>query len=522
MEQGQGISRRKFMTGAAAAGALAALGLAGCAPQAQGTSGAAANAAGVDASTITWDEECDVLVVGTGYAGMAAALEAKNAGVDVKIIEKRSLVGGNSAIAAGDFAVCNTEQQKKEGIEDSVDSYVQDMLVAGLYLNDEEKCRIIAEKSNETWEWTVAQGVPWGTTETGETWLIPYGGHSVIRTVAAADGGGNNVIKALNTKLEEAGTKVETGRMLTGFIADENGRVVGVRVQDGTRNNDPTSGSTVHIQAKKGVVLATGGFGADATWRIAHDPRLNDTVDCTNQPDATGESLRAAMTLGALPVHLDWIQMLPFMSPDETAYGCAAFYTDANASYAPTIDVTTGKRIVNELTDRKRYADAILETGKPCVQVTCEKTQQALPEDIEKAMSAGVTHKFDTLPELAEFYGLDLTTLQETLERYNSFLASGVDEDFGKTIPADANAIDEGPYYGVRLWPKVHHCMGGVKTNVDCQVLDLNLNVISGLYAAGEVTGGVHGACRLGSCATADCLINGRIAGQKAAAETIV
>ena len=117
-----------------------------------------------------------MLVVGSGYSGLAAAIEAKNAGADVKIIEKMNRMGGNSAYAAGDMAVCGSKVQAHEGIEDSVDAFVSDMLIAGLYLNDEEKCRLIAEKPNETWEWSVEMGCTWDKDENGEPWLYPYGG----------------------------------------------------------------------------------------------------------------------------------------------------------------------------------------------------------------------------------------------------------------------------------------------------------------------------------------------------------
>lgn len=116
-------------------------------------------------------------------------------------------------------------------------------------------------------------------------------------------------------------------------------------------------------------------------------------------------------------------------------------------------------------------------------------------------------------------YGMPVDAVKEEIARYNTFVENKLDEDFGKPIPEDAQLIDEAPFYGVRLWPKVHHCMGGVKTDLDCRVVDMNLQVIPGLYAAGEAVGGIHGACRLGSCATADCLVNGRIAGQNAASE---
>lgn len=509
-----GVSRRSFITGAAAAGVLATLGLAGCAPQDKQTASAATS--GADTK---WDEECDVLVVGSGYTGLAAALEAKNAGADVKVIEKTARVGGNSALAAGDFAVCNSSVQKREGVQDSVEQYVDDMMVAGLYLNDKEKCRVIAEKSNETWEWTIEMGATWAKNDNDEYFLYPYGGHTVMRSIAQGDGGGANVTGPFAEKLKELGVEVETKRMLTELVKDANGRVIGAIVHDKPSGNDVESGTPVAIKANKAVVLTTGGFGRDLAFRQAQDPRLDDSVDCTNQEGATAESLRASVAAGAMAVHTDWIQLLPFMSPDEQGYGVAAFYTDGQASYAPTLDVATGKRIVNELTDRKRYADAILETGQPCVQITCKKALYDGGSGLEGALKAGITTEFSSIEEAAEHYGMPVDAVKEEIARYNTFVENKLDEDFKKPIPDDAQTIDEPPFYGVRLWPKVHHCMGGVKTDLECRVVDMDLQVIPGLYAAGEAVGGIHGACRLGSCATADCLVNGRIAGQNAAKE---
>lgn len=511
------VSRRSFVTGAAAAGALAALGLSGCAPKSTQEKELAAS--GNQGRELNWDEECEVLVVGSGYAGLAAALEAKSAGADVKIIEKMNRIGGNSAFAAGDMAVCGSSVQEREGISDSIDAFVEDMLIAGLYLNDKDKCRLIAEKSNETWEWSNEMGATWDQDENGEPYLYPYGGHSIMRTICQGAGGGSNVTTPLAAKLGEMGVEIETERMLTELVQDESGRVVGAKVREGAIDNDPESGKPLAIHASRAVVLATGGFGRDLEFRMAQDPRLNDTVDCTNQEGATAESLKASVAAGAMAVHTDWIQLLPFMSPDEQGYGVAAFYTDGQASYAPTLCKATGKRIVNELTDRKRYADAILETGEPCIQITCKKALYGT--GLQNAIDAGITHEFSTLEEAAEFYDMPADAVVEEIARYNTFVKDKVDADFEKPIPDDAQPIDEAPYYGVRLWPKVHHCMGGVKTDLDCHVLDMNLSPILGLFAAGEAAGGVHGACRLGSCATTDCLVNGRIAGQNAAAEPI-
>lgn len=513
-----GISRRAFVTGTLTTSALAALSLSGCAPQASRNGDLPTT--GTSAADIDWNEECEVLVVGSGYAGLAAALEAAEAGASVKVIEKMNRIGGNSAFAAGDMAVCGSNVQDREGIEDSVEAFVQDMLVAGLYLNDEEKCRLIAEKSNETWEWVTAMGATWDQDENGQPYLYPYGGHTVMRTICQGTGGGSNVTGPLSEKLSDMGIEVETERMLTELVQDEAGRVIGAIVHDGAIDNDVETGKPAAIRAARGVVLATGGFGRDLAFRMAQDPRLNETVDCTNQEGATAESLKAASRIGAMAVHTDWIQLLPFMSPDEQGYGVAAFYTDGQASYAPTLSKATGRRIVNELTDRKRYADAILETGEPCVQITCQKALYG--EGLQNAIDAGIAREFSSIEEAAAYYEMPVDAVVDEIARYNEFVGNKLDEDFEKPIPDDAKPIDEAPFYGVRLWPKVHHCMGGMKTDLDCRVLDVNLEPIGGLFAAGEAAGGVHGACRLGSCATTDCLVNGRIAGQKAAAETAI
>ena len=267
------------------------------------------------------------------------------------------------------------------------------------------------------------------------------------------------------------------------------------------------------------MVLASGGFGRDVQWRKQHDPRLDESVDCTNAAGATAESLCTAIECGALPVHLDWIQCGPWCSPDEEGYGVSATWIDSVNPYAPALNPKTGERCTSELTDRKRYCDTIFEIGEPLIQVSNESN---VPEwsrySLDAALEAGVSWKFDTLEEIAERFGMPLDAFKAQMERYNKIVETKVDDEFGKTIPAEAKPV-EPPYIVTRMWPKVHHTMGGVKTDLDCHVLDVRLNPIPGLFAAGEITGGIHGACRLGSMATADCLVNGRIAGQMAAAE---
>ena len=505
----QTIDRRNFVAGAAAAAAGASLAFLGKNSQ-----------AALAAEDVSWDEECDVLVVGTGYAGLAAAYEAKKAGADVKLIEKLEVPGGNSMVADGDIAVCGSQAQKEQGVDDSIDTFIHDMQVAGLFLNDVEKCRVIAEKSNETWEWTRdVLGVEWQTDDDGSVTLLPYGGHSKRRTIHPVVGHGSATVLPLIDKLEEIGVEIEFGRMFARLVKDESGRVVGAEIRDGFSGNDVNTGTPCYVKAARSVVLASGGFSRDVTWRKQHDPRLDESVDCTNAAGATAEGLCAAIECGALPVHLDWIQCGPWCSPDEPGYGVAATWIDATAPFSPDINVLTGRRCVNELTDRKRFCDTIFEIGEPLVQIACEAN---VPEwaraSLDAGIEAGVTKVYDDLDAVIEDYGLPKDEFLAQLEEYNGYVEAKNDEQFGKAIPEEAQPIVEPPFYITRRWPKVHHTMGGVKTDLDCRVLDVRLQPICGLYAAGEVAGGIHGACRLGSCATADCLVNGRIAGQQAAA----
>lgn len=495
-------SRRSFVAGVAALGVVAA-------------SATEARASEPE----HWDEECDVLIIGSGYAGLSAAYEAIDAGASVKIIEKLDIPGGNSMISGGDIAVCGSKPQADAGIEDSVENYIQDMLTAGDSLNDVEKCRIIAEKSNETWEWTCnVLGAGWVCDEEGNPTLVPCGGHYTLRSFRPTDGRGSNVVLPLLDILAEKGVEVECGRMLASLIQDESGRVVGAEIRDGAKGQ-VGAGEPCFIRANRAVVLATGGFGRDVTWRMAHDPRLDASVDCTNAPGATAEALCAALECGALPVHLDWIQCGPWCSPDEEGYGVGPDFIDRVAAYSLDLNPQTGRRVCSELTDRKRYCDAILAVGEPLIQVVNESNLPSYVQDpLAIALDRGVTLRFDSIDEVCEHFDLPADAVAEQLTEYNGYVTAKKDDQFGKAIPDDAVPIDEGPFYITRRWPKVHHCMGGIKTDIDCHVLDIHLNPIPGFYAAGEVTGGIHGACRLGNCAVADCLVNGRIAGKNAAA----
>jgi len=464
-----------------------------------------------------WDEIADVVVIGSGFAGLTAAIEARNAGASVIILEKMKAPGGNSIISDGGIAAAGTLMQEKAGIKDSPELMYSDMLKAGLGLNYPALVREVAEKSNEVLQWSIDYLKVKYLDRVDQ-----FGGHSVPRCYTALKVSGSTIIKQQLIKLRELGMEVKTQMYLQTFIKNSKGRVCGVRVSDGYKRTNKDSGSDKYIRARKAVILATGGFGADIAFRAAQDPRLTREIDTTNKRFATAEALKEALKLGATPVHLSWIQLGPWASPDEKGYGVGPAFSDYIVFlYGIVVDPMRARRVVNELADRKILSDTILNIGQPCIGIADKKAVEGSGWNIQRCLEKGVVKEFSQLEELALYYGLPPDALKATVEKYNTYVKNNLDEEFGKPFPPNTAPMSHPPYYGIRLWPKVHHTMGGVQINVKGQVIDLNQNPIEGLYAAGEVTGGIHGACRLGSCAITDCLVFGRICGRNAAAEAV-
>lgn len=349
-----------------------------------------------------------------------------------------------------------------------------------------------------------------------------FGGHSVPRTHTTVNRSGAAIIRQLLEKTRELGLKIRTRNFLQRLHMDADGRIQGVTIRQGYIYPDKQSGMTRHIGVKRAVIMATGGFSGDIPFRSAQDPRLDATVDATTKYSTTADSLKEAMRVGALPVHLSWVQLGPWACPDEKGYGIGPDFACYIAlPHGILINPRTGKRFVNELGDRRARADAIFSVGVPCVAIADANGVTRSGYRIDHCLKKGIVNAFDTIPAIAANYRIPADPLVDTIERFNTLIAAGKDEDFGKPILENAGTIQAPPFYAIRLWPKVHYTMGGALINERAQVLNLSKQPIGGLYAAGEVTGGIHGACRLGSCSIAECLVFGRIAGRQAAAERL-
>jgi flavocytochrome c len=452
-------------------------------------------------------ERYDVVIIGSGFAGLSAAIEARTAGASVLILEKNLAPGGNSRISEGGIAAAQTDVQQRLKISDSKELFYQDIMKSGLYLNHPELVRILVEQS--------AEAFAWSRDYLGIRYLDRvdiFGGHSAARCLTAEGISGVPMIERQLERVRSLGADLRTGTAFLAFLRDSDRRVTGVSTED-------RQGLKRTVEAGA-VVLASGGYGADIPFRSLQNPRLDSSVDSTNLKSATAEALKAALGMGAAPIHLSSIQLGPWTSPDEKGFGHGPRFSDYIVfPYGFAVDSGSGRRFVNELADRKRIADAILSTGQPCIGVADAAAVSLSGWDISKALKTGVVRRFDSLETLAEEY---LPSVREeffeTVREYNEGIRAGVDRQFGRPVLADAVPCSTPPYYGIRLWPKVHHVSGGIGISPRTEVIDLNGEPVPGLYAAGEVVGGIHGANRLASCAITECFVFGRIAGRQAAA----
>lgn len=505
----KGLTRRDFLKatgGAAAVAGIAVGGIAGNSKEAQ---------AAWDSMPKKWDETYDVVIIGSGFAGLAAAIEAKIAGASVVVIEKMPVHGGNSIINGGDFSAPGTKMQEENGVKDSAEVMLKDMLRAGLYLNHPENAKIVAYGAKDAFEWSESYiGAKY-------TKLNFHGGHSVKRTHGTINASGSELVNKMLAKTKGLGVNIETRTKLVRLVTGKDGRIVGIEVRKDYKFPDDNSGKPAFIKAKRAVVLSSGGFSRDLKLRQIQDPRLNEKFESTNHPGATGEALLAACIAGAMDVQMDWIQLGPWTSPDEKGFGYVPLFCEPLVGYGLMINPKTGKRFFKETGNRKERADAIMAIGDPVLIMgdSYAVPKKVVPRMFEKGMEIGAIKKFDTLEDLAKNYNIPVDVFVKEVARWNSFVEAKKDDDFGCMIFPDAKPTVTAPFYAARLWPKVHHTMGGLVIDKNAQVTGFNLKPVKGLYAAGEVTGGVHGAVRLGGVAMADCLVFGRIAGQNAAKE---
>lgn len=487
------------------AAALITVSLAGCSAskpadtattEAETITASATTAEQTTAGSTAVTMQADIVVIGAGGAGMTAAIQAVQDGAtNVVILEKMPIVGGNTTRSTGGLNAADTKYQEEEGIEDSVDLFVEDTMKGGKNLNNEDLVRFMAENSADAVDWVNEIG--------GDLSVVGmFGGASVKRIHRPSDTSavGPMLVKALSAKIEELNIPVLLETTATHIVLDDEGKVASVKAED-------KNGKELTIDCTA-VVLATGGFGSNNEMVISYNPDLAG-FGTTNHSGATGDGISMAEEIGASFVDMDQIQTHPTVHPDTQT-----MYTEGVRGNGAILVNLDGKRFVNELETRDVVSAAILEQPESyCYMIFDQDVRDSLTA-IESYIKKGIVTEADSIGELAEKIDVNPEALADTMEIYAGYQQSGTDEDFGR---ADmALPLTTPKFYAAMCAPAIHHTMGGVKIDTATSVLKEDGTAIPGLFAAGEVTGGVHGANRLGGNAVTDIVVFGRQAGTAA------
>lgn len=447
----------------------------------------------------------DVIVLGGGGAGLTAAIEAAQNGASVILVEKMPMVGGNTLISGGEMAAPGNWLQEKESIEDSKEQFYQDILKGGDNENDPELVRVLADNATTDAEWLRDEiGV------TFEDYMLFFGGHSVKRSLVPKDASGVELIEKLSKKAEEVGVITHLNTAATELV-QEDGKVVAVKA-----NFD---GKEITYKAANGVILATGGFGSNLDMRVKYNEEMNEKILSTNSVGSTGDGITMAEKLGAQLEDMEYIQTYPTCDPET---GTLLYVGDVRLEGRSILVNKEGKRFVEELERRDVISKAtVAQTDNVSYMFWDEASMEASKVNVkhkkeyDNLIERGILVKADTIEEAAAHFGIDAEELKKTVEKYNEYAANGKDLEFNKR--GELVAFTEGPYYIMKSRPAIHHTMGGVKINTNAEVINTTGEIIKGLYAAGEVTGDIHGTNRLGSDAIADITVFGRVAGRNAA-----
>lgn len=437
-------------------------------------------------------KEADVIVIGAGGAGMAAAVSAAEEGAKVIVLEKMPMIGGNTIRSGGAYNAADPEKQKSQGIEDSIDKHYTQTYEGGDKAGDPKLVKVLVQNSLSGKKWLESYGMKFKDqigSVVGSLWP---------RTHQAEDAAGTGYINTLKKVADKLGVEILVNTKANELIM-KNGKVVGVKAEDKDKN-------PLEFRCKKGVVMAAGGFAANVEMRMKYNKALTADKPTTNHPGATGDGIVMGEKIGAELVGMEYIQSLP-MAIELTG---------------PTINVENsifinkeGKRFINEDNRRDKLCEAITKQtdGKYFMindsKIIKEKNE--LGDNIEELIQKGIIKKADSLDELAKIINVPADTLKGTVDEFNKAVDNKKD-NFGRVMWK--NKIDKAPYYATLRYPAVHHTMGGLKINENTQVINKEGKVIPGFYAAGEVTGGIHGKNRLGGNALPDTIVFGRIAGK--------
>jgi fumarate reductase flavoprotein subunit len=445
------------------------------------------------------DGTCDIAIIGAGGAGLSAAVAAAETDSSLKIIvlEKQGIIGGNTNYSTGGINAAETDIQKGLGIEDSKQLFYDDIMRGGKYENIPSLVRNFVEHAPVTISWLTGLGA-----DLSDVGLM--GGSSVKRTHRPKGGTaiGPHLMKVLREATSSKNIEIRTSNKVTGLLSAVDGSVTGVKVQN-------ADGSMYTLTAKA-VIIATGGFGANLDMVASLQPSLKGFATL-NHPGATGDAFSWMTAIGGATVQMANIQIHP--TAEATNH---ILITEAVRGNGAILVNHGGKRFCNEMDTRDIVSAAILAQTRGEAFLIFDQGVRKSLASIETYANQHLLNEGATVAELANAVGIPANALTETLSRYNTQQKVGVDEDFGRSATEMTASLETAPYYAVCVTPAIHHTMGGLSVNTETQVLRADGTPIIGLYAAGEVTGGLHGGNRLGGNGVADIVVNGRLAGMTA------
>ena len=441
-------------------------------------------------------EEYDMIIVGAGGAGMAAAIEAKDAGKNPVIFEKMPVAGGNTLKSSSGMNASETKFQKEQGIEDSNDKFFEETLEGGHGTNNQELLRFYVDNSADAIDWLDSMGITLNN-------LTITGGMSEKRTHRPEDGSavGGYLVDGLVKNVFEKDIPLFVNSDVT-EITQTDGKVDGVKVTiEGEEK-------TIKSQA---VVVTTGGYGANFEMLEEQNPELKDYVT-TNSEGTTGDGIKMIEALGGQTVDMDQIQIHPTVQQDN-----GVLIGEVVRGEGAIMVSQEGKRFVNEMDTRDNVSAAENKLKEKSSYLIFDDGVKERAAAIAFYEKQGFVVQSDSIEGLAKELDMDASNLEETLTTWNKAVADKKDAEFGRETAMD-HALDSGNYYAIKIAPGIHYTMGGVIINTKTEVLDKDGKAITGLFAAGEVAGGLHGENRIGGNSVGDIIVFGRQAGKESAA----
>ena len=439
-------------------------------------------------------ESYDAIIIGAGGAGLTAAIQAHELGLNVAVFEKNSDLGGNTNRASSGMNASESLVQIKQGIIDDKEDFYRETLKGGGMMNDRELLRYFVDHSALAIAWLKDHGIEL-------TNLTITGGMSKKRAHRPASMApvGNYLVTGALKQIQEDKIPVFNNAKVTKLLQDNKQQVTGVQVD--------TPEGQVKVSANA-VLLASGGFGSSKELIKKYRPDLVN-YQTTNQPGATGDGLKLASQIDAQLEQMDFIQVHPTAQTDTNHIYLIG---EGLRGEGAILVNKSSKRFVNELSTRKIVSDAISNLNENGAFLVFDQGIRNNFTAVEFYDHVGLVSHGETISDLAQNIGVTASNLNETITNWNESVTNKTDKEFGRTTGME-HQIAQGPFFAIHINPAIHYTMGGIHINPQTEVYDTDGNIIKGLYAAGEVSGGLHGNNRIGGNSIAETVIFGRQAG---------